>query len=128
MQVAVIRAADCVGCTKCIAVCPVDAILGASQFLHTVLTDECIGCGLCIAPCPMDCIEMEESAVLDHTALKLQRAELAKSRYQRRQKRLINEELPKLMAPLDLKQKDKMQIDILEAIERIATKRQKEKP
>jgi electron transport complex protein RnfB len=128
MQVAIIREADCVGCTKCLAVCPVDAILGAPQFLHTVLTDECIGCGLCIAPCPMDCIIMEESAVLDHSPLKLQRAELAKNRYQRRQKRLIAEEMPKLMAPLNPKEKDKIQMDILKAIERMETKRQKENP
>ena len=48
----------CIGCTKCIQACPVDAIVGASKLMHTVLVDECTGCELCIAPCPVDCIAM----------------------------------------------------------------------
>ena len=48
----------CIGCTACIRACPVDAIMGASKLMHTVLTDECTGCGLCVAPCPVDCIHM----------------------------------------------------------------------
>lgn len=55
---AVIDETRCIGCTLCIQACPVDAILGAAQQLHTVLTSECTGCELCVAPCPMDCIEM----------------------------------------------------------------------
>ena len=50
--------AICIGCTACIRACPVDAIMGASKLMHTVLTDECTGCGLCVAPCPVDCIHM----------------------------------------------------------------------
>lgn len=57
-QVAFIREAECIGCTKCIQACPVDAILGAARLMHTVIIDECTGCDLCIAPCPVDCIEM----------------------------------------------------------------------
>jgi electron transport complex protein RnfB len=57
-QVAYIREAECIGCTKCIQACPVDAILGAAKLMHTVLIDECTGCDLCVAPCPVDCIEM----------------------------------------------------------------------
>ncbi len=53
-----IREADCIGCTKCIQVCPVDAILGASKMMHTVIADECTGCDLCIPECPVDCIEI----------------------------------------------------------------------
>ena len=49
----------CIGCTKCIQACPVDAIVGASKFMHTVITAECTGCELCIPPCPVDCIEMK---------------------------------------------------------------------
>jgi Na+-translocating ferredoxin:NAD+ oxidoreductase subunit B len=48
----------CIGCTKCIQACPVDAIVGASRFMHTVIRNECTGCELCIPPCPVDCIEM----------------------------------------------------------------------
>jgi len=55
---AVIREAECIGCTKCIQACPVDAILGSGKLMHTVIADECTGCELCIAPCPVDCIDM----------------------------------------------------------------------
>ncbi len=48
----------CIGCTFCIQVCPVDAIVGAAKQMHTVIVAECTGCELCIAPCPMDCIRL----------------------------------------------------------------------
>jgi electron transport complex protein RnfB len=57
-QVAIINEALCIGCTKCIAVCPVDAILGAPKRIHGILTEACTGCGLCLPPCPMDCIAL----------------------------------------------------------------------
>ena len=57
-HVAVIREDECIGCTKCIQACPVDAILGAAKQMHTVITDECTGCDLCVEPCPVDCIDM----------------------------------------------------------------------
>ena len=56
--IAFIREDECIGCTKCIQACPVDAILGATRQMHTVITDECTGCELCVAPCPTDCIDM----------------------------------------------------------------------
>jgi electron transport complex protein RnfB len=48
----------CIGCVKCIQACPVDAIVGASRFMHTVIAAQCTGCELCIPPCPVDCIVM----------------------------------------------------------------------
>lgn len=57
-RVAFIDEARCIGCTHCITACPVDAIVGAQQFMHTVIVDECTGCDLCLAPCPVDCISM----------------------------------------------------------------------
>jgi len=57
-QLAKIRAQECIGCTKCIQACPVDAILGAAKQLHVVINAECTGCGLCVAPCPVDCIDL----------------------------------------------------------------------
>lgn len=48
----------CIGCTLCIQACPVDAILGASKQMHTVIESECTGCDLCLPPCPVDCIDM----------------------------------------------------------------------
>jgi len=57
-RVAYIREDECIGCTKCIQACPVDAILGAAKQMHTVIVDECTGCDLCVEPCPVDCIDM----------------------------------------------------------------------
>jgi len=56
--VAAIVEADCIGCTKCIQACPVDAIVGAAKFMHVVIEPLCTGCGLCVPPCPVDCIVM----------------------------------------------------------------------
>ena len=57
-SVAVIDEALCIGCTHCRNACPVDAIIGAHQLMHTVIASECTGCELCVAPCPVDCISM----------------------------------------------------------------------
>jgi len=57
-RVAFIREDECIGCTKCIQACPMDAILGAAKQMHTVIADECTGCDLCVEPCPVDCIDM----------------------------------------------------------------------
>ena len=66
---ALIREPECIGCTKCIQACPVDAIIGSATLMHTILSHECTGCGLCIDPCPVDCIELipEEHATYDTT-------------------------------------------------------------
>ncbi len=57
--VALIVEDDCIGCTKCIQACPVDAIIGASKLMHTVIAPLCTGCELCLPPCPVDCIVMQ---------------------------------------------------------------------
>lgn len=57
-KVAIIIENECIGCTKCIRACPIDAILGAAKHMHTVIYDECTGCELCIASCPVNCITM----------------------------------------------------------------------
>jgi electron transport complex protein RnfB len=61
-KVAFIREDECIGCTKCIQACPVDAILGAAKQMHTVIADECTGCDLCVEPCPVECIDMITAA------------------------------------------------------------------
>jgi electron transport complex protein RnfB len=58
-SVAAIDNTLCIGCTKCILACPVDAIVGAPKHQHHVLADRCTGCELCLAPCPVDCISMQ---------------------------------------------------------------------
>ncbi len=58
-RVAHIDPAACIGCTKCLPACPVDAIVGAGKRLHEVIDAACTGCGLCLPPCPVDCITLE---------------------------------------------------------------------
>jgi len=57
-QVALIDESLCIGCNLCARVCPVDAIAGISQMMHTVIANYCTGCELCLTPCPVDCIEL----------------------------------------------------------------------
>lgn len=74
----------CIGCTRCIQACPVDAIVGAAKLMHAVIGTECIGCRQCLPPCPVDCIEMV-AAEQDWT---MERAQQAQQRYQARNRRL----------------------------------------
>jgi electron transport complex protein RnfB len=60
-SVAVIDESLCIGCVHCRNACPVDAIVGAHHFMHTIIESECTGCELCVAPCPVDCISMRPS-------------------------------------------------------------------
>jgi H+/Na+-translocating ferredoxin:NAD+ oxidoreductase subunit B len=86
-EVALILEEICIGCTKCILACPVDAIAGAAKMMHTVIVEECTGCELCIAPCPVDCIVMVANA--DDGA---DRAAQYRARYEAHQARLARDE------------------------------------
>lgn len=81
---AVIREAECIGCTKCIQACPVDAILGSAKQMHTVISDECTGCELCIAPCPVDCIDMKNVPLTDKTEARQDQFRLRQVAHQKR--------------------------------------------
>src|SRR6266567_5200757 len=74
----------CIGCTLCIAACPVDAIVGAAKLMHTVLAGRCTGCGLCVPPCPVDCIAFTPA----DRAWTRADAELARDRFRVRSTRL----------------------------------------
>ncbi len=76
----------CIGCTKCIQACPVDAIVGAAKWMHTVLVEECTGCELCLPPCPVDCIELVPAA--DDGRNARERAPRYRARYLARRTRL----------------------------------------
>ncbi|WP_330207965.1 electron transport complex subunit RsxB [Pseudomonas sp. AM14(2022)] len=103
-QVAYIREAECIGCTKCIQACPIDAIVGAAKLMHTVLIDECTGCDLCVAPCPVDCIEMHPlplgtlpvvgglASSLEELRARAAKRDHARQRFERRNARLQREE------------------------------------
>lgn len=84
--VALIDESRCIGCTLCIDACPVDAIVGAAQLMHTVVEPWCIGCALCLPPCPVDCIAMVPAGGEWSEALKRaagRRGRLRKSRLSR---------------------------------------------
>ncbi len=89
-QVAWIDEAICIGCTKCIIACPVDAIVGAAKRMHTVIVEDCTGCELCIEPCPVDCIELHPDPRPDTLSLAaIERPETAtfRSRFEAHQTR-----------------------------------------
>lgn len=82
-QVALIEEAHCIGCAKCLAVCPTDAIVGAQGYMHTVITAECIGCELCLPPCPVDCITLVPVATQPYDS------KVARQRVKARKARLV---------------------------------------
>ncbi|MDU8501883.1 electron transport complex subunit RsxB [Pseudomonas syringae] len=125
-QVAFIREAECIGCTKCIQACPVDAILGAAKLMHTVIVDECTGCDLCVAPCPVDCIEMHPLPLASVTPIvgglaptaALQKARLrkrthARLRFEARNARLYREQQTRLAERLARSQRAESSRDAL---------------
>jgi len=92
----------CIGCTACIRACPVDAIMGASKLMHTVIAEECTGCSLCVAPCPVDCIHMlpngadylpqSRSLSGEKTAPRFAAAAHAQARFERHESRKARED------------------------------------
>lgn len=118
--------ADCIGCTKCIQACPVDAIVGAAKLMHTVIADDCTGCELCVPACPVDCIVLlpmpsEQVQSQPH-------ANAARAHFQRRETRLAREQAER---DIDLAAR-KMAVDanttpqnpVLAALARARAKRQ----
>lgn len=88
--IAKIDETTCIGCTKCIEACPVDAIIGAAKQLHTVVNDYCIGCKLCLPPCPVSCIELVPLEEFSES-LQRERANLGKQHARARKERIAKE-------------------------------------
>jgi electron transport complex protein RnfB len=106
-SVAYIIENDCIGCVKCIAACPVDAILGAAKFMHTVIASECTGCELCIAPCPVDCIVMKplpEPVEMDQAILYAEKKAVSIHAKQRNDQRCLRKEKEKAEKTMRAKQ------------------------
>ncbi len=87
-QLARIIEADCIGCTKCIQACPVDAIVGAGKRMHTVIDDRCTGCELCVPACPVDCIVLDP---MPETQIDAAHADAAREHFRQREARLARE-------------------------------------
>lgn len=88
-KVAFIDEDRCIGCTKCLPPCPVDAIVGARQRMHTVVADNCTGCELCVAPCPVDCIVMIPLLASPLASLTLPDADDSRRRFAARNARIV---------------------------------------
>ena len=103
---AVIREDECIGCTKCISACSVDAIIGAGKLMPPILTDLCTGCELCIPPCPVDCIDLiEDLQDLPQESQRIAEQTDLRERYyahiQREEKRRIHRKGPVVRAEID---------------------------
>ena len=136
---AVIEESACIGCRKCIDVCPVDAILGARKLMHTVIAGECTGCELCLPPCPVDCIVMVPVLPAADTGPwpEYARSEAAhwRARTERRLQRLArHEQTSRGKSPANLPSPDgttlplpddreRIRADIRAAVERVRKKR-----
>lgn len=119
--------ADCIGCTKCIQVCPVDAIIGANKLMHTVLADDCTGCERCVPACPVDCIVLDPMPVAQ--ASDPTHADLARNHFLRRQTRLAIQraEREAELAARKVQMHDAGQ-SVLDALARAKARKQEPKP
>lgn len=116
--VAVIDEQACIGCTLCIEACPVDAIVGAARFMHTVIAAECTGCRLCVPPCPVDCIAMIETGETWTHEVRLRRAGQYRRRYEARAERLERERVARLATERDKSSQRKKQATIERVVAR----------
>ena len=57
-QIAVVTEEICIGCCRCLKVCPTDAIVGAAKQIHNVLREACTGCEACIERCPTEALTL----------------------------------------------------------------------
>ncbi|RDS79859.1 RnfABCDGE type electron transport complex subunit B [Dyella monticola] len=115
--------ADCIGCTKCIQVCPVDAIVGANKLMHTVIADDCTGCERCVPACPVDCIVLEPMplAQADDPA----HADAARHHFQRRETRVAAQQVQRAAELAARKaQVHSPSQSVLDALARIKEKKQ----
>lgn len=119
-MLAVIREAECIGCTKCIKACPVDAIIGAAKLMHTVITDECTGCELCVPACPVDCIDLIETD--DGPATNPSKAAAARQRFNARNNRISKEKKQEEAKAVPINNGLKLQY-ISAALERVKNKK-----
>jgi H+/Na+-translocating ferredoxin:NAD+ oxidoreductase subunit B len=132
-QLAFIIETECIGCTKCIQACPVDAIVGAAKHMHTVIEALCTGCELCMPPCPVDCIRMQPARGVTEGIMvpsdARQRADFFRDRYHKHRIRLAHDETERERQLRQSAASDKMAIvsqrkaEIAAAVARVRAKR-----
>jgi Na+-translocating ferredoxin:NAD+ oxidoreductase subunit B len=114
---------DCIGCARCIRACPVDAIIGAAGYMHTVVTQWCTGCELCVPVCPTDCIKMHPDPNPDPAA---SRARAARLRFEATSARRshIADSTPDLLMDITCDSTDDLRDAVLAAVQRRAARAQ----
>ncbi|MGI9310909.1 MAG: RnfABCDGE type electron transport complex subunit B [bacterium] len=124
LRLAFIDEADCIGCTLCIAACPVDCIVGAVKLMHTVIADECTGCALCLPVCPTDCIEMIVPSARSQAQptsawpqFSQAQVDKARRRAQQKRRRAVEQQTARARRKLD-RRRDALKREINAAIER----------
>lgn len=134
-QIALIDEARCIGCRKCLEVCPVDAIIGARKLMHTVIAAECSGCELCLPPCPVDCILMiaapnaadPASPWPQYARAETERwrsrteARLARLERRRQERRAARGSVPPAAAPAT--ERERIRAEIRAAVERVRARK-----
>jgi Na+-translocating ferredoxin:NAD+ oxidoreductase subunit B len=108
----------CIGCTLCIRACPVDAIVGATNVMHTVIAAECSGCELCLPACPVDCIAMVETGEPTTHRDRLRRAAHYKRRFMAREERLERDRAEHLAAAREKAEERRKRATIARVMER----------
>ncbi len=126
--VAKIREQECIGCTKCIQACPVDAIIGGAKHMHVVIEHECTGCQLCVEPCPVDCIDLlpiKSEKYQRDTARERHQARSIRLLRQTQEKEMLYQQKRRLASASQTNQSDKeaKKAYILQALERVQSKK-----
>lgn len=130
-HIAQIQEDFCIGCKKCIHVCPTDAIMGAPKLMHQVIQGDCTGCELCLPVCPVDCIDMipapfnNPTWVIEAPQDRLEKANRSRSLFQRRQARIAVKQQHKQNTDRQIVEKNTYHLDIQAAISRVQKKREK---
>ncbi|MCS5708838.1 RnfABCDGE type electron transport complex subunit B [Candidatus Berkiella cookevillensis] len=128
-KTAVVQEEACIGCTKCIKACPVDAIIGTSKKLHVVISDFCTGCELCLPVCPVDCIDMVATNdslptwIIESSEKRQQKAKDSKLRFEKRNVRIQTEQAKKQVERESIITQTNYKDDIAASILRVKAKR-----
>ena len=126
-SIAEIKHEDCIGCTICIKVCPVDAIIGAKHKIHFIINDQCNGCELCISECPVNCMKMIVNPAEESWVWPSKRSYQSKNFYENKKIRLTNQKKEKILARERLASTAKIKSYIKDALLREENKRKQAK-
>lgn len=127
VRTVVIRESECIGCTKCLQVCPTDAIVGAPKHMHTIIEANCTGCELCLPLCPTNCMEVLDSAPEQpswtiNNPIQHAVAKHFQTRHTNRKQRLARQETQKKIKDEE-KQSKKIKLEILACLDRVKVKK-----